>query len=141
MAPPIVASRLLPYPQERVFAFLADLRNHWQLEDAFIELNGLRGNGGRISIRGPLGLSREARTTVAAAEPPSRMSGRAEIGDKTVGSVAWVIEPTGSGCRVTLSARVARASALDRALLALGGRRWLSRRFDRVLETLGRLLA
>jgi hypothetical protein len=36
---------------------------------------------------------------------------------------------------------VERATPGDRLLLALGGRRWLSRRFGNVLETLDRRLA
>lgn len=142
MALPIEARRSLPHPPERVFAFLADLRNHWQLEDAFIALNGLDPQGGgRILIRGPLGLSREARTRVVAAEAPARLRGRAEVGHRTAGLVAWEIEAAGDGSRVMLSATVERASPLDRALLALGGRYWLRRRFERVLATLAGRLA
>jgi uncharacterized protein YndB with AHSA1/START domain len=136
----IVACRLLPHPPERVFGFLSDLRNHWLLEDAFIELNGVGDGGGRIQIRGPLGISREARTEVVSAEPPGRLAGRAELGNGTAGAVAWTIVPAGSGSLVSLTAHVERASARDRVLLVLGGRRWLRRRFARVLETLGRRL-
>ena len=135
----IVARRLLPHPPERVFAFLSDLHNHWQLEDSFIAVDGVGDGGGRIRIRGPLGISREARTEVVAVEPPSRLEGRAVLG-KTVGAVAWEIAPDGEGSRVSLSAHVGRATALDRLLLALGGRAWLRRRFATVLETLDRRL-
>ena len=40
-----------------------------------------------------------------------------------------------------LEATVERASLLDRALLALGGRRWLERRFVAILQTLERRVA
>lgn len=138
---PIESSRVLPYPPERVFAFLSDLHNHWQLEDAFIAVNGVRDGGGHILIRGPLGISREARTEVVSAVAPAHLRGRASIGRDTVGLVAWDIAPARDGSRVTLSAEVERASLADRMLLVLGGRRWLRRRFERVLETLGRRLA
>jgi hypothetical protein len=137
----IESSRVVPQPPERVLDFISNLHNHWQLEDAFIELNGVHGDGGHLRIRGPLGISREARTEVVSTGAPAHLRGRAEIGRRTVGSVAWDVEPAGSGSLVTLSARVERASLLDSALLALGGRRWLRRRFEHVLETLGHRLA
>ncbi len=138
----IEASRVVPHPPEQVFAFLSDLGNHWQLSDAFIAVNGVRDGGGRIVIRGPLGLTREAYTEVVSVEPPRRLLGRASVGRRTVGSVSWDIAPIegGSGSDVRLSARVDRASGADRLLLALGGRRWLTRRFAVVLENLGRRL-
>jgi hypothetical protein len=52
----IEACATLPHTPERVFEFLSDLRNHWRLEDAFIELGGLEGDaqhgpaGGRVRI-------------------------------------------------------------------------------------------
>ncbi len=138
---PIESSRLLPHPPERVFEFLADLNNHWQLEDAFIALNGVGNGGGRIRIRGPLGIAREARTELVSVAAPACLEGRASIGRRTAGLVTWEIVAAEAGSRVSLSAEVERASVADRLLLALGGRRWLRRRFERVLETLGRRLA
>ena len=67
------AVRVLAASPHRVFEFLADLRNHWLLQDRFVELAGLDTdegdgpNGGRVRMRGPLGISREARTRVLAA--------------------------------------------------------------------------
>ena len=136
----IASSLELPCRPEQVFDFLSDLHNHWQLEDAFIAVNGVRDGGGHILIRGPFGISREARTEVVSAAAPAHLRGRASIGRRTVGLVAWDIEPAGTGSLVRLSADVERASLADRALLALGGRRWLKRRFERVLETLGHRL-
>jgi len=92
-----------------------------------------------VRIRGPLGLSRVARTRVLAAEEPRELRGRAEIGRGTVGAVRWTIEPSGSGSRVTLAATVERARPFDRAVLALGGRRYLQRGFADALEQLGRV--
>lgn len=147
----IEARASLPHPPEHVFEFLADLRNHWRLEDAFVEVGGLEGDaghgptGGRVRIRGPLGLSREARAQVLEASPPSdsapgRLAGRADLGG-TVGRVGWAIEPAATGgSHVRLWAEVERATPLDRVLLALGGRRRLARIFDRSLENLARVL-
>ena len=102
-------------------------------------MNGVGNGGGRILIRGPLGITREARTEVVEAEAPSRLVGRAVLGT-TVGEVAWEIRPEGGGSLVSLSAEVERASTADRLLLGLGGRAWLRRRFANVLETLDRRL-
>ena len=102
-------------------------------------MNGVGDGGGRILIRGPLGITREARTEVVETEAPSRLVGRAVLGT-TVGEVAWKTLPDGGGSLVSLSAEVERASAADRLLLGLGGRAWLRRRFANVLETLDRQL-
>jgi hypothetical protein len=135
----IESIRGIPHTPERVFEFLSDLYNHWQLEDSFIAVNGVGNGGGRILIRGPLGITREARTEVVEAEAPSRLVGRAVLGT-TVGEVAWKILPEGDGSLVSLSAEVEGARAGDRLLLVLGGRRWLRRRFANVLATLDRRL-
>ena len=50
-----------------MFAFLSDLRNHWRLEPHFLELDDVGARGGRVRIKGPLGLSRVARTAVESA--------------------------------------------------------------------------
>jgi hypothetical protein len=125
-----------------VFKFLSDLRNHWRLEPHFLELDGMNEGGGVVRVRGPLGLSRVARTKVVAAEPPSTLRGRAELGRRTVGAVRWEITPSVPGTsHVRFTAEVERASALDRVLLACGGRWWLVRivrtavqRLDAVLD-------
>ena len=114
---------------ERVFAFLADLRNHWRLSRRFAGLEALDADvaGGHVRIRGPFGLSRLARTRVLAAEEPRRLEGHAEIGGGTVGRVRWEIEPQGRGSRVTLTATVERAAPVDRVLLRVCGAWWLRR--------------
>lgn len=126
------------------------MRNHWRLEDRFVELGGLDGSGahgptgGRIRIRGPFRLSRMARTRVLAAEAPDSsgtgaLRGRADIGRRTIGSVVWTIEQSEDGSLVTLSAAVEAATWGDRALLALGGRRWLERLFANAVRRLAGL--
>jgi hypothetical protein len=131
----------VPQRPERVYAFLADLRNHWQLSRRFAELEQLDGDrqGGRVRIRGPLGLSRIARTRVEDTIEPSELRGEARVGRSTLGVVRWTIDPDGSGSRVTLAAEVVRASALDRAVLAVGGELLLRRMFTEALDRLGRL--
>jgi polyketide cyclase/dehydrase/lipid transport protein len=126
-----------------VFAFLADLENHWLLTGPLVRVLHLSGpagarDGGTVRIGGPLGLGRSARTKVVEAHEPESMSGRAEIGKRTRAAVRWTIAERPDGCRVRLQATVERAGPLDRVILALGGR-WLMRRlFARTVRELAR---
>jgi Polyketide cyclase / dehydrase and lipid transport len=135
----IQARGIVPASPAEVFGFLADLDNHWQLEEDFqlLALNG--GDGGRVRLRGPLGIHRTAHTEVTERRPLRSMTGIARIGARTTASVSWTLRPFGSGrtC-LELSAEVREASVLDRLLLAAGGRAWLERRFGRIV---GRLAA
>ena len=137
----IAAEREVARSPEEVFAFLADLENHWLIADRFVEVVDLEGppgarHGGRVRVRGPLGVRRTATTRVLSSEPRTRMQGGAWIGARTHARVEWTLEPSGSRTRVRLEATVQDASALDRLLLALGGRRWMQRRFETTLEGL-----
>ena len=136
----IAAERAVAAPPERVFEFLADLRNHWRLEQRFLELHELGEDGGKIRLKGPLGLSRTVQTRVLEAEPPTRVAGRADLSGGTVGLVAWDIRPSASGSSVRLSAEVPQASVFDRVFLALGGRAWFRGLFRRALENLDDVL-
>jgi uncharacterized protein YndB with AHSA1/START domain len=133
----ISAERRIAQPPEVVFEFLADLRNHWKLEErSFVEVEELDGGGGVIRLRIPPGLSRRVETRLLETERPRLVSGRADLRGGTVGLVTWRIEPAGDGSRVQLEAEVAQASRPDRALLALGGRAWLGGLFRRTLGNL-----
>lgn len=139
------AEREVAAPQDELFAYLADLEQHWQLADRFIEVvsldrpaDGGPAHGGVVRMRGPLGIRRAARTRVVVEERPSRLSGIAEVGSGTVARVSWMLHPSGGGTRVRLAATLERASPFDRTLLALGGRGWLERRFGSILDTLAR---
>jgi hypothetical protein len=148
VASEITAARTVAHDPAAVFAFLADLQNHWLLEDRFVELGGVDadGRGGRVLVRGPLGLSREARTEVLGADPPAdgrpgTLHGRALIGRATVGRVRWELVPSEHGTAVRLSASVESASLADRVLLAFGGRWWLGRIFASALRRLDDVVA
>jgi hypothetical protein len=131
------ASQLIPAKRERVFEFLCDLENHWQLADGAISVLSLEpGDGGRVRMRGPLGVSRTAVTRLDGTDRPRTITGIARVGTRTRAHVTWRLEPGVDHTSVTLSARVEQASPLDRLLLAAGGRTWLESRFERILSTL-----
>jgi carbon monoxide dehydrogenase subunit G len=146
--PRVAAERVVAAPVAAVFGFLADLENHWLLTDRFVEVltldrspDGGPAHGGKVRIRGPLGLTRTADTRVAEADPPHSIAGTAAVGRRTEAGVRWTLAPEGQGTRVRLEALVRQAGPLEALLLAVGGRRWLGRRFEAILATLARRMA
>jgi uncharacterized protein YndB with AHSA1/START domain len=136
----IDASEAVPAPREAVFAFLSDLGNHWAVAGRWIQVVALdgEGDGGRVRIRGPLGVRRTAVTSVERVDPPERLEGTARLG-RTEARVAWTLHEQRDGnTEVRLAATVVRAGPLDRAVLALGGASWMRRLFA---ATLARLAA
>jgi hypothetical protein len=127
-------------PPAAVFAFLADLRNHWRIASGLVTIAELDGgsdaDGSRIELHGPLGLTRVAATRIARATEPAEgvggvIEGTAETPGGTLVRIAWNLSPAPRGTQVTLELVVERASPADRLLLALGARRWLERRLLR----------
>ncbi|MFL5896243.1 MAG: SRPBCC family protein [Thermoleophilaceae bacterium] len=135
----IEATAVVPAAPEAVFRFLSDLENHWRLADRWIEVVELErsngAHGGRVRMRGPLGIGRTARTTVVDAQPEHVMHGTAELG-RTRALIGWELHEDVGGTAVRLSANVERTGLLDGLLLALGGRAWMQRRFEAILATL-----
>jgi hypothetical protein len=139
----IEATALVPADCEAVFELLSDLGNHWRLASCFvdvIDLDSSRPGGvpdrATVRLRGPLGVSRTVRTKVTAARSPRLLIGTAEIGSRTHARVSWTLARRLNETRVRLSAEVDGAGPADRAMLALGGRRWLERRFTQTLDAL-----
>ena len=135
----------MPVSPRALFEFLSDLERHWLLADRFVEVLTLervpgtgRAVGGTVRVRGPLGLARTARTRVVEAVPHVRMSGTAEVGRRTRARVTWTLTEQGRLTLVQLDAVVERAGRADAVMLALGGRRWMRRRFAAILATLER---
>ena len=130
------ASRLVRASPEAVFEFLCDLENHWKLTGRWVEAVHIENSNGRVRIHGPLGLRRTARTTVVETEPTRVIHGTAELSGGTLAQIAWDLDPDPAGTAVRLSAEVEQAALPDRLLLTLGGRGWMTRRFDAILERL-----
>jgi hypothetical protein len=86
-------------------------------------------------------VRRTVRTRVTAARRPRLIVGTAELGEHTRARVSWTLAGRPGHTRVHLAAEVEHADALDRLLLALGGRAWLRRRFAHALEALAQRFA
>lgn len=141
----IAAEGVVPASPQAVFAFLADLENHWLLADRFVEVltlerpaEGGPANGGTVMMRGPLGLGRRVQTRVVETHADTSLAGTASLGRDTEALVCWTLTDESDGTRVRLEATVQRAGRLEAVLLAAGGRRWLQRRFASILQTLAR---
>jgi Polyketide cyclase / dehydrase and lipid transport len=146
----IQATTIVPAPQEEVFAYLSDLGNHWELADRFVDVLSLDrpagdpaapATGGRVRVRGPLGITRTAATRVVAADDPNGMIGVARIGGRTAAVISWSLIDRGADTIASLRADVSALGHLDRLLLAAGGRAWLERRFASTVARLAELLS
>ena len=138
--PVIEAARLVESPPAKVFEFLADLENHWQLADRAIEVLDAGQAGGRVRIRGPLGVGRTAVTTVDEVND-SELRGSAAIGRRTRGHVRWSLAERDGDTLVRLEVYADSLGPMDALLLRLGGRRWLRVVFGRILARLEERLA
>lgn len=129
---------LVHAPAHAVYDFLERLPNHALITGDGLRLEGVAADGmsALISMRGPLGIRRTARTRVTTRHRPRAFGGTAAVGRRTVAYVHWAIEYAEAGSLVTLTATILRASAVDRALLTIGGRQWLTRSFDRAVALL-----
>src|SRR4051794_14493627 len=94
-----------------LFDFLSDLERHWMLADRFVEVltldqpdGGGRAAGGTVRVRGPLGLSRTARTRVTEAHQDELIWGTAEVGPRTRARVTWRFARQSDETLVELSA-------------------------------------
>jgi uncharacterized protein YndB with AHSA1/START domain len=143
------AEREVGAPPDVVFAFLADLENHWELAAGWVQVRALHrvdhgpARGARVRLHGPLGLRRTARTRLLELDAPARVAGTAEVGASTRALVAWDLDPRDGGRRtlVRVGTEVQRLGPVDRVLWALVGRRVMARGFPAVLERLDSALA
>jgi hypothetical protein len=135
----VSSALLVRAPAHAVYDFLERLPNHALITGDGLRLEGVAADGmsALISMRGPLGIRRTARTRVTTRHRPWGFGGTAAVGRRTVAYVHWAIDCTDAGSLVALTATILRAGALDRLLLTIGGRQWLARSFDRAVALLG----
>jgi carbon monoxide dehydrogenase subunit G len=141
MTASITARSVLAERPHAVFEFLADLRNHALLAPGSVELRSRDlGNvppvQAIVRLRGPLSIRRTATTAIVDVKAPAVIAGRARIGSRTRASISWTLASRGEDTSVTLRVTVEETGLLDSALLRLGGRGWLERRFTEALACL-----
>jgi carbon monoxide dehydrogenase subunit G len=142
----VQAAAIVGASPEAVFAFLADLENHWSLTSGWVEVRRLDrvgsgpARGGRVRLHGPLGLRRTAHTQLLELDPPARVAGTAAVGRRTRATIAWDLVPDGDATLVRLSARIDRLGLVDRLLWATVGQRVMARGFPAVLARLQSVL-
>ncbi len=134
------ASADVPAPADEVFAFLADLRNHWRLAARWIEVLGLlpqsaADDGGTVRLSGPLGLARTVTTRVDQVVEPTAIDGHGVCGT-TRAAVSWRLAERGPVTHVSVEVRLLEAGARDRVIWRAGGRRWLAGRLAQTLSAL-----
>jgi hypothetical protein len=124
-----------------VFGFLAAPHNHRSMQVAGIRLLALDDeradllSGGEIALEGPAGIRRVARTRVTLSQPPHRLAGAARLDSGTEAHVSWTLRGANDGAvDVELTAVLGPIAGSDRLALALGGRRWIRRRFEQTLR-------
>jgi hypothetical protein len=127
-----------------VFGLLSDLDRHRELTDRGIRILDLDGppgrrSGGFVSLKGPAGLTRLARTQVRGAEPHCRLWGTAETPDGARASLEWRVSPQRDVTHVEVQLDVRPRRWRDRLLLHLGGRLWLRARLRAALHRLARI--
>jgi len=122
-----------------VFGFLADLDNHRLLAHRYasvLQLPEGGPDGAWLQVRGPLHVTRRARTEMTQAVAPADGVGGVIEGTATTSAgtevrVTWRLSPHPGGTAVTVEFVIERAAPVDRVLLTVGGRRWLEQRFLR----------
>jgi hypothetical protein len=135
----------LSAPTDVVLGFLSDLENHARLAPTSVSVLSLNqqddlSNRALVRLRGPLAIHRTA-STYLRRPTASSIAGWAKIGNTTMASVAWRVQPLDDGSFVTLCATVDAARPFDALLLRFGSRRWLGRRFASALERLSQELS
>ena len=133
-------------PAGEVFAFLANLHNHWRLAGPWIEVVTVTtadalADRATIRLRGPLGMVFPVETQIDEVHEPHTIKGRGACGGSR-GEVTWSLVDGESGSTlVSVDVRLRRAAIHHRAIWVAGGRAWLARRLAHTVAGLDRDLA
>lgn len=147
---PIEQHVVVDRPRAEVFEYLADIANHPEFSDHYLQQFRLtredsygRGAGARFKLPAPLNRFAWADVTFIEFEPPRRivMAGRGGKYNRTRLLSEWIVEPgSGGTTRVTLTTETVPAILSDRLMEMLGQRGWLKRKQARALKRLRSIL-
>jgi len=147
---PVTVSITVGRPREQVFAYLADIANHSEFTDHFLEDWHLtradpvgRGAGARFRIKAPLQRFSWMGVSFIEVDPPWRIveAGRGGKFNRIRSMTIYTLEPApDDGTRVRLSVETEPVTISDHLMEALGARRWTRRQNRRALRRLRSIL-
>jgi uncharacterized protein YndB with AHSA1/START domain len=147
---PVTVSITVGRPREEVFAYLADIANHAEFTDHFLEDWHLtredpvgRGAGARFRIKAPLQRFSWMGVSFIEVDPPWRIveAGRGGKFNRIRSMTIYTLEPApDDGTRVRLSVETEPVTISDRLMEALGARHWTRRQNLRALRRLRSIL-
>lgn len=144
---PFTVSTTIGKPPEEVFDYLADIANHPEFSNHYLEGWRLtrvdswgQGAGARYRLRRH-GRFAWGETTFVDVQPPHRIVGFGRGGkfNRVKTTTIWELSATGTGTRVELTIETEPAMLTDR-LAERGLRRWLKRESGKALKRLRLIL-
>jgi len=146
---PIRNSVIVERPREEVFEYLADVANHAEFSDHYLEQFRLtredsygKGAGARFRVPAPLNRFSWADVTIVDLDPPRRLvlAGRTGKYNRIRLLTDYVLEQgPGGGTRVTLVTETIPKYPSDRIMEAIG-KGWLKRKQRKALRRLRSIL-
>jgi uncharacterized protein YndB with AHSA1/START domain len=148
---PVTVSVKIGRPREEVFAYLADIANHAEFSDHYLEQFRLtrvdsvgRGAGARFKLRAPFSRFGWADMTFSVVEPPHRIVavGRGGKFNRIRTTAIWTLDHApGGGTEVEYLFESEPALPTDRIFEALSGQRgWLKRKVRKSMLRLQAIL-
>jgi uncharacterized protein YndB with AHSA1/START domain len=148
---PVTASVKIGRPREEVFAYLADIANHPEFSDHYVEQFRLtrvdsvgRGAGARFRLRTPLQRFSWSDMTFVVVEPPHRIVavGRGGKFNRIQTTAIWTLDAgPGGGTEVEYMIESEPVFPTDRLVETLSGQRgWFKRKVRKALLRLQSIL-
>lgn len=148
---PVTVSVKIGRPREEVFAYLADIANHLEFSDHYLEQFRLtrvdsygQGAGARFKVRAPLQRFSWSDMTFSVVEPPHRIVavGRGGKFNRIRTTAIWTLDVApGGGTEVEYMFESEPAFPTDRLVEALSGQRgWFKRKLSKALSRLQAIL-
>ena len=148
---PVTVSVKIGRPREEVFAYLADIANHSEFSDHYVEQFRLtridsvgRGAGARFKLRIPLQRFDWCDMTFSVVEPPHRIVavGRGGKFNRIKTTAIWTLElGPGGGTEVEYMIESEPVLPTDRLVEALSGQRgWFKRKLRKAMSRLQAIL-
>ena len=146
---PVTATTRIARPREEVFEYLADIANHPEFLDHFVEEWRLtrvdsygRGAGARFRVNAPRRRFAWADVTFVEVEPPRRIValGRGGKFNRMGTYMEWILEPAPGGTEVRVSFETEPTMLSDRLFDPLGPRGWFKRKLSKGVRRLRSIL-